>query len=235
VIEGPKLVAEAARAGIDLDMVYVGEGTALPDVGQAAVRIVADGVLERVLDTVSPQPIAALAALPSHVFDDLVGRPGLVLVGDRIGDPGNVGTIARSLEAFGGAGLVLTSESADPFQPKVVRSSAGAVLRLPIVDAVAPAEVVAQCRRADRRLLVTSMDGGVPLDDADLSGPVAIVVGSESHGVSQTLIDAADELITINMSGPTESLNVAMAASILAYEAARVRRTSSPRPHEPLS
>jgi TrmH family RNA methyltransferase len=234
VIEGPKLVAEAAKAGIELDVVYVGEGTTLPDVGEAVVRLVADGVLERVLDTVSPQPIAALAALPSHTFADLVQRPGLVLIGDRIGDPGNVGTIARSLEAFGGGGLVLTTESADPFQPKVVRASAGAVLRLPIVDAVSPTEAVEQCRRADRRLLVTTMDGGVPLDDADLSGPVAIVVGSEAHGVGQKLIDAADELISITMSGPTESLNVAMAASILAYEAARARRSSSPRRREPL-
>jgi TrmH family RNA methyltransferase len=212
----------------------VGEGTELPDVGPASVRIVVDGVLERVLDTVSPQPIAALAPLPTYSFDHLIHRPGLMLVGDRIGDPGNVGTIARSLEAFGGAGLVLTSESADPFQPKVVRASAGAVLRLPIVDAVSPAEVAAQCRQADRRLLVTTMSGGVSIDEADLSGPVAIVVGSEAHGVSDTLVAAADQLITIDMAGPTESLNVAMAASILVYEAARVRRRPSTRSHEPL-
>jgi TrmH family RNA methyltransferase len=234
VIEGPKLVAEAARAGIDLDVVYVGEGATLPDVGEAAVRIVADGVLERVLDTVSPQPIAALAPLPSHSFTEVVRHPGLVLVGDRIGDPGNVGTIARSLEAFGGAGLVLTTESADPFQPKVVRASAGAVLRLPIVDAISPSAVVAECRRAGRRLLVTTMAGGTSMDEADLSGEIVIVVGSEAHGVCETLVDAADELITIEMAGPTESLNVAMAASILCYEAARAHRSSSSRRHEPL-
>jgi TrmH family RNA methyltransferase len=108
-------------------------------------------------------------------------------------------------------------------------------LRLPIVDAVSPGEVVTQCRQAGRVLLVTTMAGGVPIDQADLSGPTAIVVGSEAHGVCDTLLEAADELITIDMVGPTESLNVAMAASILVYEAARSARTTPGRRREPLS
>ena len=102
----------------ELDVVYVGEGQPFPDVGATVVKFVADGVLERVLDTVTPQPIAAVAALPSWSLASVFAGDGLVLVGDRIGDPGNVGTIIRSLEAFGGAGLVLTAGSADPFQPK---------------------------------------------------------------------------------------------------------------------
>jgi TrmH family RNA methyltransferase len=220
-------VAEAVAAGVELDAVYAEEGVAVPDVGATPVRIVADRVLGRVLDTVTPRPLVAVAVLPHHRLADVVAAAARdrvpLLVGDGLADPGNVGTIARSLEAAGGTGLVLTAGSADPFQPKVVRSSAGAVFRLPVVVDADPTELVAACRDAGVRVWATTMSGGTDHTDADLGGAVAVVVGNEAHGVGPELMAAADGVVSIAMDGPTESLNVAMAATVLAFEARRQR------------
>lgn len=232
MVEGPKLVSEAVASGLAVRRVYVEEGHPLPagvdstdvataDVADIAdVAVVAAGVLGPVLDTVTPQPVAAVVELPSVDLDEVVSLPGLVIVADGVGDPGNVGTIVRSLEAFGGAGLVLTAGSADPFGPKAVRSSAGSVLRVPVVDGAVVAAVVDACRRHGRPVLATAMAGGTLPEPSSLRA-AAVVVGNEAHGVSAALADAADGVVSIPMAGPTESLNVAMAATILAHEASR--------------
>jgi len=216
VVEGPKLVAEAIASGLDVRHVYA-EGE---DVGRFGATRVAVGVLGRVLDTATPQPVAAIVALPTWTLAEVMDRDGMVVVADVVGDPGNVGTIARSLEAFGGAGLVLTEGSADPFQPKVVRSSAGAMLRLAVVDGASVAGVVAASRNADRPLVVTTLAGGVAPASCELRR-AAVVVGNEAHGVSPEFAAHADLAVSIPMAGPTESLNVAMAATLLAYESTR--------------
>ena len=223
MIEGPKLVAEAAAAGVELTDVFHDEDVAAPPVADVAVHSVAAGVLDRVLDAATPQGVAAVAVLPAASLDDVLARPGLVVVGDRIGDPGNVGTLARSLEAAGGGGLVLLAGSADPFGPKAVRASAGAVFRLPVAADIDPAALGDSCRRAGRRLVATAMTGGTPHTVIDLAVPVALVVGNEAHGVAPEISDAADELVSVEMDGPTESLNVAMATTVLAFEARRQR------------
>lgn len=223
VVEGPKLVAEALASSLVVQRVFVEDGHPLPvsatDVG-ADVAVVAPGVLGRVLDTVTPQPVAAIVELPQRTIDEVLSSPGVVLVGDGVGDPGNVGTIVRSLEAFGGGGLVLLEGSADAFGPKAVRSSAGSVLRVPVVEGVPVAELLDTCARCGRRVLATTMTGGDAPDGA-LLGDAAVVLGSEAHGVSAPLLEGADGLVSIAMAGPTESLNVAMAATVLAYESSR--------------
>lgn len=211
-------MAEAARSALVLRQVFVEDGQPLP-VGVTDATTVAVGVLGRVLDAVTPQPVAAVVEWPQRSIDDVLAASGLVLVGDRVGDPGNVGTIVRSLEAFGGGGLVLLEGSADAFGPKAVRSSAGSVLRVPVVEGVAPAELLDACRRCGRRVLATAMSGGDAPNGAQLRA-AAVVLGSEAHGVSEPLLEGADGLVSIPMVGPTESLNVAMAATVLAYSAA---------------
>lgn len=218
VVEGPKLVAEALSSGLVVPRVFVEEGYPIPDASPDAA-VVAPGVLGRVLDTVTPQPVAAVVESPPHDLDDVLASPGLVLVGDRVGDPGNVGTIVRSLEAFGGGGLVLLDGSADAFGPKAVRSSAGSVLRVPVVEGVAAAELLDACGRRGRQVLATVMSGGDAPNGARLRA-AAVVLGSEAHGVSTPLLEGADGLVSIPMAGPTESLNVAMAATVLAYQSA---------------
>jgi len=172
-------------------------------------------VIERVASTDSPQPILAVVRIPQPVLDLAVA--GFVLVADRIADPGNLGTILRSAEAAGVDGVVLTAGSVDPFNPKAVRASAGALFRVPVVDAD-----LESVHAAGLRTIGTSSHRGSAHTDADLTGRIAIVVGNEAHGLSDNA--EVDEWVTIRHHGRAESLNVAMAATVLCFEASRQRQ-----------
>jgi TrmH family RNA methyltransferase len=223
VIEGPTLVADAIAAGVELEAVYVGADV---DIQITRDQIpVAAGVLDRVLDTVTPRAVAAVAPIRSASVADLVtaaqagSRPLVVL--DQVSDPGNAGTILRAAEAGGCVGMVVTDGSVDPWSPKAVRASAGAVFRVPV--AIAPD--LAALGGIER--VGTAADAPTPHLEADLAGAVALVVGNEAHGLDATA--AVDRWVRIEMDGPTESLNVAMAATVLVFEAFRQRRVKSVR------
>jgi TrmH family RNA methyltransferase len=210
-------VADAIAAGLELDAIYADEE--LEVTGVDPVVPVAAGVLDRVLDTVTPQGVCAVAPILTASVEEVAavassaGRPIVVL--DRVGDPGNAGTIMRAAEASGCVGVVVTEGSVDPWSPKTVRASAGALFRMPVALVPALSDVVG----IDR--LGTAADAEVSHLDADLSGPVAIVVGNEAHGLDPTA--AVDRWVRIDMDGPTESLNVAMAATVVLFEALRQR------------
>jgi TrmH family RNA methyltransferase len=219
VIEGPTLVAEAAAAGIELE-VFVEESARelLPRLpSHASVTPVRDGVLAKVGSTEAPQPIMAVAALVPASIADLAGA-AFVLVAAAVGDPGNLGTMLRSAEAAGAAGLVTTTGSVDPWNPKCVRASAGALFHVRVVDGVAPAEL----RSLGIALVGAVATGGVPYTEPGaLAGPLALVLGSEAHGIPADV--PIDRLVTIPHAGRAESLNVAMAAAVLSFEVARRR------------
>jgi TrmH family RNA methyltransferase len=177
------------------------------------VHELAPNVMERVASTESPQPVLAVVAMQSHA---LPTAATFVIVADRIADPGNAGTIIRSAEAAGADAVVLTPGSVDPYNPKVVRATAGSLFRIPVVEATL------ESLSAFRRLGTSSHRGDVYTDPV-YHGRVAVVVGNEAHGLDD---DAAiDQWITIPHAGPAESLNVAMAATVLAFEVARQRST----------
>jgi len=213
VVEGRSLVEQALAAGWRVEGQYL-DGDTEPVAGDAPVHRLAHGVLERVASTESPQPVLAVVlqcpvAVPSGAT--------FVMVGDRLADPGNAGTIIRSAEAAGADAVVLTPGSVDPYNPKVVRSTAGSLFRVPVVTLD-----LDDVRRLGLRVLATSSHRGVAHTDTDLTGPVALVVGNEAHGVDD---DApVDGWLTIPHAGAAESLNVAMAATVLAFEVARQRR-----------
>lgn len=175
----------------------------------------ADGVLERVATTERPQPnIAILRSRPTD--DHVLGSCDLVVVADRLSDPGNLGTILRSAEAAGVDAVVLTPGSVDPLNPKVVRASAGALFHVQVVVAT-----LGQVRDAGLTIVGTSSHLGDRHTDADWSGRAALVLGNEAHGLSD---DAdVDRWVRIEHRGRAESLNVAMAATVLVFEAARHR------------
>lgn len=236
VIEGPVLIEEAIAAGVELDTVYVDERWAADTGWQLAgtdgprVEAVTAGVLASLLSTTSPQPLCATAPLLDAELDAVVARcvttarPLLVLA--EVTDPGNVGTILRAGEASGCAGAVLTAGSADLFNPKTVRASAGSVFRLPVaLGGALDAVIATTCTHAMVSWAAVARDG-VPHLAADLSGAVAIVVGNEAHGLSPDEISLCDRSVSVTMEGPSESLNVAMAATVLAFEAARQRLVS---------
>jgi TrmH family RNA methyltransferase len=216
VLEGPHAIEAALAAGVELLEVFV-EASALALVPAGVTPVlVADGVLARVGSTVTPQPIMAVAPLPSLGLDALAGAT-FVLVAAGVSDPGNLGTMARSAEAAGADALVTTAGSVDPFSPKCVRASAGAIVQLPVLVDLDPAAL----RALGLRLLGTAVTGGTAYDRADLVGPVALVLGNEAHGVSADI--ELDGLLTIPHRGRAESLNVAMAATVLCFEVARQR------------
>jgi TrmH family RNA methyltransferase len=212
VVEGAVLIGEAIAAGWEIEAEFVGPGGSA--VTAAPVFDLADGVLERVASTERPQPNLAVVRPP--LPEGVLERASFVLVADALNDPGNLGTILRSSEAAGVEAVVLTPGSVDPFNPKAVRASAGAVFHVPVVTAT-----LAEVRAAGLRLIATSSHGGARHTAADWSGRVAIVVGSEAHGLPDDV--GVDDWVRIEHRGRAESLNVAMAATLLVFAAAEQR------------
>jgi TrmH family RNA methyltransferase len=154
----------------------------------------------------------------------------LLVITAALQDPGNLGTIARSAEAFGATGLLLGEGTVSPWNWKAVRASAGSLFRLPSAKAEL-ARLLPELKSRGVRVLSTSSHKGTAVSETDLRGPVAFVVGSEGAGVSKHVLAGADELVAIPQSSKVESLNAGIAASILLYEAARQRKNESPQRH----
>ncbi len=215
MVEGRGLIAEALAAGWRMEAQVVAPGgEPVLDPSFAPVYLLAPNVIERVASTESPQPVLAVFELRPML---LPAAPDFVVVADRLSDPGNAGTIIRSAEAAGAQAVVLTPGSVDPFNPKVVRSSAGSLFRLPVASAS-----IDVLRTLGLRVLATSSHRGDVYTEVDLTGPVAMLVGNEAHGVADN--EPVDGWVTIPQAGAAESLNVAMAATLLAFEVARQRR-----------
>ena len=226
VVEGPVSTAEAVRAGWTCLMQFVPEGSDVRIDGAGPVQELADGVFERVGSTRTPQPPLTVVEMRSTDSADVLADASFVVVLDRLGDPGNLGTILRSAEAAGADAIVLTPGSVDVFNPKVLRASAGAVFHVPVVSATLDA--VAE---AGLTLVGTSSHAFpgrtvVRHVDAELRGRIAIVMGNEAAGLPDEWNDDVgpiDTWVTIPHAGRSESLNVAMATTVLVFEAARQR------------
>src|ERR1700693_2527698 len=255
--EGPKLVEEGVRAGLETEALLVSEtgerqlerilrAASDSESGIARSRIfkTTDKLFESVAGTETPQGVAALFRAREWNFDDVLrGRADgggayrsdapLVIVMAGVQDPGNVGTIVRSAEAFGASGVIATRGTADPWSPKALRASAGSALRLPLLRGIAGPVLLAQMRMAGVRILAAgakpdgppitkdaNFDGSMP----DMRGPCAIFIGNEGAGGPRGVGHAADEWISIAMSDDVESLNAGVAASVILFEAARQRR-----------
>jgi len=229
-------VTEAVAADVTLDAVFAEPGAdpaLLAALRSAGVEVVdvAEGALRKVLDVVNPQPVVAVAHQIQAQLGSVVRAarerraPVLGLVG--LQDPGNAGTLVRVAEAAGCAGVVFSSGSVDVWNPKVVRASAGSILRVPVVEGVEPTDLVAAGHGASLTVVATTAGAGTAPEDLDLAGPALLLVGSEAHGLPRSLVDAADQRVTIPMQGEVESLNAAVAGSLLAFEAARQRRAGT--------
>jgi TrmH family RNA methyltransferase len=166
--------------------------------------------------------LVAVAALPP---DDLtrIAPGGPVVVFDRPGDPGNIGTVVRSADAFGAGGVIVTGHAADVYDPKAVRASTGSLFAVPVVRAPSPAGVVAWARGAGMRIIGTDENGTADIARHDLRGPVLIVIGNETRGMSAAWLAACDDVLRIPIVGAASSLNAASAATVVLYEVARQR------------
>jgi TrmH family RNA methyltransferase len=190
------------------------------EAGGHEVLEVKRGLLREVADTQTPQGVLVVFRAPVWGAEEVLGDGGPVVVLDRLQDPGNLGTIARTAEGAGAAGLLLTPGCADPGSPKALRASAGALLRLPAAWVDEPAPLL---RRAGLPLYATAGAGGARYDRTDLSRPFGLLLGQEGSGVTPELGRQADLLLTVPMAGRLESLNVAATAAVILFEAARQR------------
>ena len=224
VVEGPKPVAEALAAGAPIEAIYLADGAVFDAaVGDVPVRVLQPGVLERVADTVTPQPVLAVCRA-IDVGLDAIATATFVVVCVDVQDPGNAGTILRSAEASGAGAVVFTGASVDPFNPKAVRASAGSLFHVPVVSGGEAVDVLEQLGRQGLHRLGTVARTGALLDETDLTRRVALVLGNEAHGLPSDVYACLDGHVTIPMVGRSESLNVGMAAAVLCFEVARQRR-----------
>ncbi|MFN2555966.1 MAG: TrmH family RNA methyltransferase [Nitriliruptorales bacterium] len=231
LVEGPRFVSELLSTG-DVEEVF-----ALPHfaadltdaVERAAARLtlVEAPVLRRLADSVSPQGVVAVARQRRGQLADVVGG-GFLIVLCGAADPGNVGSAIRTATAAGASGVVLTSGSVDPWNPKAVRSSAGSVARLPLVVDVEVDQLLAACRSVGQRFLALdpSATGSIEVSGI-LQPPVALLFGNEAHGLPQSVVGTV-EAVSIPRYGPIESLNLGAAVAVAAYAAARAARTGPP-------
>jgi TrmH family RNA methyltransferase len=229
-IEGMHLVEEAIRSGLRLETVFFRESARerahrlLPQIAShCETLLLPDGIFDSAVPTDSPQGVAALLRVKSFQFEDVfAASPALVVIAAGLQDPGNLGTIARSAEAFGSTGMMLGERTVSPWNWKAVRASAGSMFRLPVVRV----EVAAALREAKARgvrVLATSSHKGASIVDADWRGPVALVIGNEGAGLPKDVLAEADQTVAIPQSIRVESLNVGVATSVILYEAARQR------------
>jgi RNA methyltransferase, TrmH family len=244
-IEGLRILEEAIRSGLRFSAVFFRESAQdraerlLPQIGaQVETLLLPDKLFDSLVPSESPQGVAALVRFKEFSLDDVMESErlqiGPIVVIAGLQDPGNLGTILRSSEAFGSAGVVLGEGTVSPFNSKVVRASAGSIFRLPIIHGHAHGheksaagkleEVSEKLRTKGVRLIATSSHKGTPLDQADLKGATAMFFGNEGAGLPRELTDQIDEFISIPHTPQVESLNAGVAASIVLYEAARQRK-----------
>jgi TrmH family RNA methyltransferase len=217
LIEGPHLVQAALEAGVQLHAFLVSE-KARPGFASLASKpvLMSESVFASIVDAETPQGIAAEISIPVAK-----SRDGDVVFLEGVQDPGNVGTIMRSAAAFGAVSVVLDRGCADAWSPKTLRSGMGAHFALQVTTVGSLAD---ELQRFAGRIVCAVPRGGIRLDRADLSGPIGWLFGSEGQGVSPEAIRHSDLKVTIPISDGVESLNVAAAAAICLYDAAR-RRT----------
>ncbi len=233
LIEGPNLLKDALLLGVPLEAIVVREGYlsegkdfTAEDMPEDVNLVEIDRALfEELTDTEHSQGVLAIACremLSSEEFFYKAGDDGNIVVLDRLQDPGNIGTIIRTADAAGYRGVVAIKGCSDIFSPKVVRAAAGSVFRVPVLFAETPEQVAGQLKEKGRRLIATCFDTNKRYFDIDMKKGIALIIGNEGNGISKELINLSDEKVKIPMEGSIDSLNAAVAAGIMMYEAQRI-------------
>lgn len=232
-VEGPHLVEEALRATASASVrrVVVGRRAAQNfqhllsrSPSEAEIIRVPDRLFEKLAQTETPQGVVALVEkYPADLESHLNRRDCLLLVACGIQNPGNLGTIIRSAQALGATAVITLEGTVSPFNPKAVRSSAGAIFHLPVFPDFESEKLFRRFRAVGLRTIAADQRSPMPLSSADLTTPVAILIGREASGLPPEISREAGQLLSIPIGLGTDSLNAAIAASIFLYEAARQR------------
>lgn len=234
VAEGMNLVTEIIERGLEVDFLMIPDTEAddaaglirdCMDSDSITVCAVPSGTFKSLTDAGNGIGVLAVVKRKDHdagLLDDLSPDDN-ILVLDRIQDPGNMGTLIRTAAAAGYRAILAMSGTADIYSPKVLRATAGMIFEVPVIYVKDTDSLKSMLAHAGRRLVVTSVDGGRPYYEEDLSRGIALVIGNEGSGVSDEIMRMADVRVTLPMKGRIESLNAAVAAAILMYEAVRGR------------
>jgi len=236
LLDGAHLVSDAVAAGIVFQLAAVTPASSEePDIQALVAALQHNGVdvitvSASVMDAVSPvktpSGIVALAENPPSDAGAMYGgTAALVVCAVDVQDPGNLGAIVRVSEAAGATGFVASGESANPFGWKALRGSMGSALRLPVAVDITAEAAVADAKRHGCRVVAAVPRGGRSLFEMEFTGPLHVLIGGEGRGLTRDLEDAADERVTIPMQAPVESLNAAVTAALIVYEARRQRST----------
>ena len=226
LIEGPTLVDEARASGLRIREIYAtgaaadrnADLVAAVEGAGASAFTVPGAALDRLSDLASPPGLIAVVDLPVARAADVVARPGPVLLLAGVGDPGNAGSLIRSAEAFGAAGVLAARGGVDPFSPKVVRAAMGSLFRLPLAVVTAD-EALAATAAAGRPVIAADLDGE-PLWQTELPANAVLAIGNERHGVA-AFLPRWDRAVRIEQGGQAESVNAAVAGSIFLYVVSR--------------
>jgi TrmH family RNA methyltransferase len=230
-IEGVKLIEEALRSGLHLESIFFSDAATsiaaklLPQIAdRTETLILPDALFKSIVPSDSPQGVAALVKVPPYSSDQLLDGAvdGPLIVTAGLQDPGNLGTILRSAEAFGAAGIFLAEGTVSPYNWKVLRGSSGSIFRLPFFQ-IKSESLIPLLRKRNIRTVATSSHQGTPLPEMSWTLPFAVFIGNEGAGLPRELARQMDETLVIPQSKDVESLNAGVAASIVLYEAARNR------------
>ena len=237
VAEGAELLRTALRAGRAIESVYVAPSGADDPLTReacdgalaAGARLfaLAPGVLERVADTVTPQPVLSVLPMLDEPMAPGAGRPEdhpLIVVTVDVRDPGNAGTVLRTADAAGVSSVIFSGDSVDPYNPKTVRASAGSLFHVPFTVQADPVLLATSLAAAGYRTLATMVREGDDYAALDWSVPTALFLGNESSGLGAEVVEAIGGSVVVPMEGRAESLNVGMACAVICFEALRQRR-----------
>lgn len=250
VVEGIKMVSEAPKDR--LVKVYISETFKADNeeflekmnyeaLGKDILEVVSDNVFIRMSDTQTPQGIMAVVKMSEITIEDMFGKDmhinskndnsgnssnkiqPLLLILENLQDPGNLGTIIRMAEGAGVTGIIMSSNTVDIYNPKTIRSTMGSLYRVPVIYVEDICKTVEECRQKGVRVYAAHLKGTDNYNVKDYTQPTAFMIGNEGNGLTDKLTDKADELVRIPMQGKVESLNAAIACTILTYEAVRQR------------
>lgn len=232
VLEGLRGVKDAVEAGWMPELVMVshhfedmkGARALMAQLETMEVQgyMVPDELMNKLSDTETPQGIMAVFPQPEVFLEKLLKQErGFWLVLDRIQDPGNLGTLIRSGEAAGVSGVFLTHGTTDPYSPKALRASTGAVLHLPVAELSAADSDCFFLRKEGIHLVGAALEGGTPYYQTHFRLPLALVIGNEANGIAEDLLDLVQQRVTIPMKGSLQSINAAIAGSVLLFHLSR--------------
>ncbi|HHW57733.1 MAG TPA: RNA methyltransferase [Clostridia bacterium] len=219
-VEGINNVLEALKSEFKIEYIVITESLN-KDIPKGDFEIIhtTDKIFKKISDTVTPQMVMAVIRMPKYEENDYIDEKGVYLVADNIQDPGNLGTIIRTGDAFGVSTIFTINNCVDIYNPKVLRASMGSIFHIPVLDTTL--EILSKLKKNNIKIFATHLKANKLVHEIDIADKVAFVLGNESKGVS--VVDLVDDFVKIPMRGEAESLNVSIAASIFLYESQRQR------------